>query len=250
MAPPGVLIGTAGWSIPGALATAFPGAASHLERYAEALRATEINSSFYRRHRRSTYAGWAAKTPAHFRFSIKLPREISHTRKLIDFAEPLDAFIEQVEGLGAKLAVVLIQLPPSLMFDDKAAPAFFETLRARLDPAVAIAAEPRHPSWFSPDIEAYLASHHIARVAADPVLVPGCEKPGGWSGLVYRRLHGSPRVYYSAYHEQHLAALAQAIGQEQADGTPSWCIFDNTASGAALANAIELQTLLGSEMQA
>ena len=206
--------------------------------------ATEINTSFYRRHRRSSYERWAQSTPDEFRFSVKLPRDISHTRKLIDSEQPMNDFIAQIGGLGGKLAVVLVQLPPALLFEQGTAEAFLTMLRARLDPAVAIVLEPRHRSWAADYVANFLADLHIARVAADPVILPGCEKPGGWTGLVYRRLHGSPRVYYSAYDEQRLEALAQAIAGEQSAGTPSWCIFDNTASGAALANAIQLQSLL------
>lgn len=241
---PGALIGTAGWTIPKSVAPEFPGEAPHLERYATVMQATEINTSFYRRHRRASYERWAQCTPENFRFSVKLPREISHSRKLVDGVGLLDAFVEQIEGLGSKLAVVLVQLPPSLAFDPDTASAFFETLRARLDPAIAITTEPRHPSWFVQPVDAFLADRHIARVSADPVIVSGGEGPGGWGGLIYRRLHGSPRIYYSAYDEPRLAALAQAIVREQAAGTPSWCIFDNTASGAALADALRLQSLL------
>jgi uncharacterized protein YecE (DUF72 family) len=159
--------------------------------------ATEINSSFYRPHQRSTYQRWAASTPEHFRFSVKIPKEISHTRKLIGTAEPLDAFIAQIAGLGARLGVVLLQLPPSLAFDRGIASTFFAGLRLRLDRAIGIAAEPRHASWFTADADACLGEHRIARVAADPVLAPGGERPGGWAGLHYRRLHGSPRMYYT-----------------------------------------------------
>jgi uncharacterized protein YecE (DUF72 family) len=68
--------------------------------------------------------------------------------------------------------------------------------------------------------------------------------PGGWPPFVYLRLHGTPRVYYSSYEPSLLRALAERLRQAQADGAEAWCIFDNTASGAAAANALELQRLL------
>ena len=97
--------------------------------------------------------------------------------------------------LGAKLAVVLAQLPPSFAFDEPVAVAFFAVLRARF--AGHVAFEPRHASWFTPDAESLLLDHRIARVAADPAPAPAAAEPGGWSGLTYFRLHGSPRRYFN-----------------------------------------------------
>ena len=75
-------IGTAGWSIPKAVANAFPASGSHLARYAQVLNAAEINTSFYRNHRPEVYARWAAQTPDGFRFAVKLPRTITHDQRL------------------------------------------------------------------------------------------------------------------------------------------------------------------------
>jgi uncharacterized protein YecE (DUF72 family) len=236
-------IGTAGWSIPRAFAAEFPGAGAHLDRYARALNAAEINSSFYRPHRRDTYARWAQSVPSDFRFAVKLPKAISHTARLIDTSAPLDAFVDEVGGLGPKLGVVLLQLPPSFAFEAGVVAAFLAGLRARLDDTVGIACEPRHASWFDATADACLAANRVARVAADPVLAAGGERPGGWGGLHYHRLHGAPRVYYSAYEPLRLAALAASL--VEADGAAeTWCIFDNTAAGAATGNALATKDLV------
>ena len=79
-----------------------------------ALPAVEINSSFYRPHRPSTYARWAAETPEGFPFAVKLPKEITHKRRLVDVAEPLDRFLAETAALGPKRGPLLVQLPPSL----------------------------------------------------------------------------------------------------------------------------------------
>ena len=84
-----------------------------------------------------------------------------------------------------------------------------------------------------------LREFHVARVAADPALVPEAAQPSGWPELVYFRLHGSPRRYYSAYSEKVISQLAENLRRLTTSHT-AWCIFDNTASGAALANALEL----------
>ena len=88
-----------------------------------------------------------------------------------------------------------------------------------------MALEPRHPSWFEPAAERLVTKHRVARVAADPAVVPAAAEPGGWDGLVYYRLHGSPKVYYSAYPDEYLEALAKTLVRA-ARSAEVWCIFD------------------------
>jgi len=228
-------IGTAGWTIPRQFADRFPAEGSALERYSTWFGAAEINSSFHRPHRASTWERWRDSVPPHFRFSVKLPKEITHRRKLLDFDEPLGAFIEQVDLLGDKLAILLVQLPPKLEFDADVANAFFEALAARSQ--ARIACEPRHPSWFESQVDALLDDLQVARVAADPSICPQAAVPGGWTGLAYWRLHGSPDMYRSAYGQRvhnYAAELKRALDA----GHHAWCIFDNTASSAAMGDAL------------
>jgi uncharacterized protein YecE (DUF72 family) len=235
-------IGCAGWSLPRAVQDAFGAGASHLARYATRLPVTEINSSFHRPHRRSVYEKWAASVPDGFRFCAKVPKAITHERRLAACEDLLDAFLAESGGLGDQLACLLVQLPPSFAFDAPPVTAFLRTLRARF--ARGIALEPRHASWFTQEADALLRAHQVARVLADPVRHEAATAPGGWPGLVYLRLHGSPRVYYSAYDTALLQQLAARLRQSEAEGADCWCIFDNTAAGAATANALELQRLL------
>ncbi len=236
-------VGCAGWAIPRAVAAGFPGPGSHLERYARVLPAVEINSSFWRDHRPETYARWAASVPAAFRFAVKVPREITHVHRLARAALPLARFLAGPARLGAKLGVLLVQLPPGLAFERARAEAFFRALRRRYRRAVAC--EPRHASWFDALPERLLARYRVARVAADPVPAGAAAAgaaaavPGGWPRLVYYRLHGSPRRYYSAYDDRFLDRLA-AVLRAQARTARVWCIFDNTAAGAAAGNALAL----------
>lgn len=240
--PPAALaaafIGCAGSGIPGVLAGDFPGPGSHLERYARVFGCTEINTSFYRPHRHTTYARWAASVPDAFRFAVKLPRTITHEAQLVDVDILLDRFHAEASGLGHKLGCVLVQLAPSLAFDAARAGAFFSALRQRFD--CMVACEARHRSWFEDDATALLRATGVTRVVADPAKgQPGAHVPT--TAAIYTRLHGSPRVYYSAYAPDYLARLGQDILTHTAAGRPLWCIFDNTASGAASANALVLQ---------
>jgi len=237
-----VRIGCTGWAIPADSAEAFPGAGSHLARYAGRLIAVEISSSFYRHHRPATYARWAATVPLGFRFAVKLPRAVTHEARLGPDGLPvLDRFLAEVAQLGDRLGPLLVQLPPSLAFDATRAAAFFAALAARTDAAVAC--EPRHPSWFTGAGDALLAGLRVARVAADPAVVPAAGRPGGWDGLAYHRLHGSPAVYRSPYPAAALADLAATLRRETSAAV--WCFFDNTAAGAAARDALALAALLG-----
>jgi uncharacterized protein YecE (DUF72 family) len=237
-----VRIGTAAWSVPKEHATPFPTEGSHLERYAAVLNAVEINSSFYRPHRTATYERWAASVPEDFRFAVKVPKAITHERRLADVDDRIDRFLSEVGGLGSKLGPLLVQLPPSLSFQDGIADRFLSDLRSRVPGS--IVCEPRHVSWFTPGVEALLAELRIARVTADPAPAPGADEPGGWRGLSYYRLHGSPRIYYSAYSAEYLAAIAEVLARDAAAGIESWCIFDNTAAFAATENALTTRSLV------
>jgi len=229
-------IGCAGWSIDRESAPRFPVAGSHLERYAQVLNAVEINSSFYRPHQAKTYARWADSVPDDFRFSVKLPRSITHDQRLAGIADLLARFADEAGTLGDKLGCVLVQLPPSLALDRAVAEDFFQRINEAFH--CTIACEARHPTWFADGATELLQRHRVTRVIADPP----AGQPGphvATSGSVYARLHGSPRVYYSAYDDAYLDSVAAHLA-----GKDAWCIFDNTAAFEALPNALSLKQRL------
>lgn len=235
-----IRIGCAGWSLPASSAELFPGVGSHLERYARRLNATEINSTFYRSHRPSTYARWAESVPNNFAFSVKIPKTITHESRLVNCGPAFETFLDEVQHLGAKLRCLLVQLPPSLVFDETVARSFFSLVRAQYGDRLAV--EPRHQTWFSSEADDLLKSIRAARVAADPDKPAGASLPGGDRDMVYYRLHGSPRMYYSRYDTEYLHSLASQLNESKAN--ECWCIFDNTASGAAIHNAAELADMV------
>src|SRR3569832_704005 len=178
-------------------------------------------------------------------FAVKLPRSITHEGRLRHARAPLYSFLDEVAGLGEKLGPLLVQLPPSLAFEARVARAFFALLRKRH--AGPVVCEPRHASWFGAAAEEVLSRFHIGRVAADPACVSAAARPGGWLGetrdgagaTVYYRLRGSPRMYWSIYPTERIAEWATALHALPAS-TDAWCIFDNTAAGGALQNALAL----------
>jgi uncharacterized protein YecE (DUF72 family) len=233
--PAGIMVGCAGWSLSSAVQPRFPAEGSHLERYAHVFPAVEINSSFYRPHKPSTYARWRDSVPPGFRFSLKLPREITHERRLRDIDEPVAVFLDAASHLADRFGCLLVQMPPSLAFDQAAASSLFARLRERLQ--AGIACEPRHQSWFGKEATELLAKFQIGRVLADPQVALD-PMPALYQGLVYVRLHGSPVIYHSDYPEDCLRRNAAWLARQQRQGREVWCIFDNTASGAAVPNAL------------
>jgi uncharacterized protein YecE (DUF72 family) len=235
-------IGCAGWSLPRASWPAFPAEGSHLARYAQRFDAVEIDTSFHRPHRRETYERWAASTPEGFRFAVKLPKTVTHELRLAGAMPAFDEFLAQVAGLGDRLGCLVVQLPPSLAFDAGVVRRFLADVRRRHAGAVAL--EPRHRSWFEPAADVLLSRFQVGRVLADPVLFDEAAAPGGWPGLVYLRLHGSPRRYWSAYDDALLVRLASRLRLAREEGAACWCILDNTAGGEAVGNATTLARLL------
>lgn len=234
-----IRIGCAGWTIAKEHSDLFPAVGSHLERYATLFDSVEINATFYRLPKAETLVKWKDMVPTHFRFAVKLSKEITHIGRLRQL-EGLPLFVERAQLLEEKLGPILVQLPPSLDFDAAVASPFFEACRQLWDGNWAV--EPRHGSWFTPAATDLMEFHRIALVAADPAINPAGTVPGGWNGLYYYRLHGSPKMYHSNYPENYLRELADSTA---AAGVRSiWVIFDNTASGAAVGNGVFLKGIL------
>lgn len=239
---PGVRIGLAGWSEAvsrhrASFPAPFPADRSALAKYATAFDFVEINASFYRQFRAETYGKWADDVPDGFRFAVKMHRLITHYTRLKNTAL-LEPFFESVAGLGDKLAVVLVQLPPSLAFDFSVATAFFDALRARY--AGPVVCEPRHDSWTVPDALALLAAHCVGLVQIE---IPPPEREWGHDDVpIYVRLHGAPRRYYSAYRDAQLDQLAEFLRLNPK--RQRFVVFDNTASNAGVRNALHLRQLV------
>jgi len=101
-----------------------------------------------------------------------------------------------------------VQLPPGLRYDERTALAFFDGLRAPF--AGDIVCEPHHPTWFTQTVDMRLNALQIARVVADPAIVPEARKPGGCLDVLYLRLHGAPKIYYSSVQITEAAATLRS----------------------------------------
>lgn len=223
------VIATAAWSIASTVADRFPANGSGLSRYAAVFRGVEVNTTFYRRHRRDTFARWAASVPDDFRFALKIPQEITHDMRLAGIGERFASFVDEIAPLKRKIGPLLCQLPPSLPFDPDIAQEAFTVMR-RLH-AGPLAIEPRHRTWAGAAAKALFSRFSIDRVLADPPVVWDAAQ---FSGPVrYLRLHGRPKLYHSPYSAAEVDGFLDRLADD------GWCVFDNTASGAATVNALE-----------
>lgn len=231
------IIATAGWAVPKAIANHFGQEGSSLTRYASVFPGVEINSTFYRQHQQSTFERWATSVPDTFKFSVKIPKEITHDRAMVDIAEAFRKFLEDITPLGRKRGPLLCQLPPSLAFDEDVIAAAFKAIRAADQGQIVI--EVRHKSWKSEQVAHLLKEFAIDPVLADPAMVWAAsdfpEPPR------YVRLHGKPKIYCSGYTNDEIVAFSKLLGPD------AWCVFDNTASGAAAENGLQMVKLLASK---
>lgn len=163
-----IRIGTCAWGFPeweGAFYPADLPESRWLEFYARSFPAVEIDSTFYSAPAETTMLRWMEMTPSTFRFSCKLPREITHACKLRDCTKELTAFLRAIEPLAPKLQVILVQLPPS--FTPKDGRTALRNFLKQLPRDFRFATEFRHPGWHRPNIIRLLETFRVCWVWAD-----------------------------------------------------------------------------------
>src|SRR3984957_16474435 len=131
--------------------------------YAERLPAVEINYTFRRMPKTSTFEKWSGQTPTHFRFALKAPQRITHFRRLRDTKTSLDYFIEVAGALKERLGPVLFQLPSDLPRDDELLSDFLDEIAGR----VRAAFEFRNRSWFNDRVLEILRTKRAALCIAE-----------------------------------------------------------------------------------
>jgi uncharacterized protein YecE (DUF72 family) len=137
--------------------------ADRLGYYAERLPAVEINNTFYRMPKKTVLESWAAEVPDHFRFAVKASRRITHFKRLKEVEEETGFLLGNLQALGAKLGVVLFQLPPNLKADLPRLERFLDLL----DGGPRAVLEFRHPSWHEADVVECLRARGVALCLAD-----------------------------------------------------------------------------------
>jgi uncharacterized protein YecE (DUF72 family) len=236
-----IRIGTSGWTYSHWKHVFYPLACPKsrwLEYYTEHFDTVELNATFYRLPKATTFEGWGRRTPDLFLWAVKASKYITHTKRLREPAEPLERFYSVTSALGEKLGPILFQLPPSLSFDEER----FTGFCGCLSPSRRHALEVRHPSWISDRLFAILKAHNMAFCISDTAgRYPFHERVT--ADFIYIRLHGSKKLYASDYSEQELQAWAQKIRKWEKD---TYLYFDNDFEGYAVKNAKRMKEILGS----
>jgi uncharacterized protein YecE (DUF72 family) len=238
-----VWIGTSGWSYDHWADVLYPPGtppARRLARYVETFDSVELNASFYRWPKDSTFAGWRDQLPSGFTMSVKAHRGLTHYRRLASPGPWIERFERCWCLLGDRHGVLLVQLHPEQQRDDARLDSFLQ----RLPATIRVAVELRHPSWN--DAAVY---HLLERRRAAYVVMSGnglaCV-PLATTDLVYIRMHGPDEgpIYAGCYSNDELRRWADRITQWDRDGRDVWMYFNNDLGGHAVRNALEMRELL------
>ena len=213
---------------------------SWFEFYCRHFNTVELNVTFYRIPRLSTFEGWYNRSPGNFRFAVKAPRLVTHYKKFIDTETLVADFYSLIqEGLKDKLGCVLFQLPPSLAYT----PEKLDKICDNLDPSFQNVVEFRHASWWNAAVYQQLGSRSIGFCSISHPALP--DELVINSKVVYYRLHGTPHLYRSLYDASGLQKLASSI-REASQVKQAYIYFNNDIDASALQNAQEMQGFMQS----
>ncbi|GFG65103.1 hypothetical protein MKUB_25930 [Mycobacterium kubicae] len=238
-----VRIGTSGWSYNHWAEVLYPPRlppARRLARYTEVFDTVELNASFYRWPKDSTFAGWRERVPDGFTFSVKAHRGLTHYRRLANPEPWVERFERCWQALGDRRGVLLVQLHPEQQRDD----ARLDHFLASVPNWIRVAVELRHPSWNDPAVYELLERHRAAYVVmsgANLVCVPRAT-----TDLVYVRMHGPEpaSLYTGSYTDSDLRWWAERITEWDSQGRDVWMYFNNDIGGHAVRNALSLREIL------
>jgi uncharacterized protein YecE (DUF72 family) len=260
-----IRIGLSGWSYKEWRGDFYPEDLPHraeLSYAAEHFPSLEINRTFYSLVEPKTMRAWYEATPYDHRFAVKGSRFITHNKKLANIDGPMERFMASgLIHLKHKLGPILWQLGPNLRFDPGRVERFFLGLPRRLEGRrLRHVFEPRHESFFVPEMARLARDHGVALAFSHSSAFPYTEELT--AGIVYVRLHGPRQVYSSPYSPQEMERWARRI-EAWADGSEPedavrftdldpprrktrsvYVYFDNDLGGHAPRQASELINLL------
>jgi uncharacterized protein YecE (DUF72 family) len=235
-------IGCSGWSYRHWREPVYGGrpAATWLEQYAEMFSTVEVNATFYRLPRRSTVAAWAARTPADFRFAIKVSRYLTHVKRLTGIREGCERLLSRIDPLleSGRLEALLWQLPESFPRDD----ARLEAALERLPGGMRHCFEFRHSSWFEAPVLRLLQDAGAALVIGDDPSRP-FQLHRLTTDLAYVRFHRGRRGRRGNYSQTELSEWCERLRawSRRADVL---AYFNNDWEAFAVHNALDLQRML------
>jgi uncharacterized protein YecE (DUF72 family) len=203
--------------------------------YKERFNTLELNVTFYRFPKLSTFESWYKKSPPHFSFAVKAPRLITHYKQFHDTAEIMAGYYEIIkEGLKDKLGAVLFQLPPRADYNEERLERIIETL----DNSIPNVVEFRHASWWNQGVYDRLGKNKITFCGISHPTLP--EDIVQNTSLLYYRFHGAPELYKSKYSPQKLSSFVKKVNANNHIKN-AFVYFNNDIGGSAIQNAAYLQ---------
>ncbi|MCX4401759.1 DUF72 domain-containing protein [Streptomyces sp. NPDC059837] len=231
-----LFVGTSGWQYKDWRGVLYPDGVPMrlwLEEYAARFATVEINNAFYRLPTRETFESWRERTPPDFVVALKASRYLTHIKRLRDPAEPVDRLLSHAAGLGDRLGPVLLQLPPTLHAD----PALLDECLGRFPADVRVAVEPRHDSWWTPEVRKVLESRGAALCWADVQARPVTPlwRTADWG---YLRFHEGRALPWPRYGRQSLTTWVGRVTDAWSDDHPVYAYFNNDPNAAAVHDAV------------
>ncbi len=200
----------------------------------------ELNTTFYKFPEAKKLEIWFNSSPDEFLFSVKAPRLITHFKKLNECERLFDDFYTAcIAGLQHKLGCVLFQFPPLFNYTDER----LELLRCSLQPGYRNVVEFRHGSWWNESVYKSLADKNIIFCIPSHPTMP--DQLVTTASIVYMRLHGKEKLFYSQYSPQELKKIQNSLVGKK-DLQEMWVYFNNTASTAGIINALEFKVMMES----
>lgn len=239
-------IGTSGWSYDHWNGVLYPHglpSRQRLEHYVRRFSTVELNASFYRWPRESTFASWNRRLPPGFLLTVKAPRGLTHAKRLYAPEAWIERIIRCWHELRDRRAILLVQLPPSMERDD----ARLDYFLTQLPDWIRVAVEMRHPSWDDPRVYSLLESHGAAYCVMSGAGLPCVLR--ATADVVYVRMHGPDRaaLYGGSYPDEDLRWWAERIREWEGSGKEVFVYFNNDGAGNAVRNADTLRGMLGGE---
>lgn len=230
-----VFVGASGWQYDSWRGPFYPQSVPQsrwLQHYAATFRTVEVNNTFYRLPKRTTFESWRERTPRDFVVTVKASRYLTHVRRLREPKEPVGRILEAAAGLGDKLGVVLLQLPPDMT---ARLDALDETL-AEFPGGIRVAVEPRHESWFTSDTRKLLERHDAALCMADRHSRPVTPiwRTASWG---YLRMHEGRGVAAPCYGRTALMSWAKRLADLYTPAEDVYVYFNNDPRACAVRDA-------------
>ncbi|GHD95415.1 DUF72 domain-containing protein [Streptomyces naganishii] len=231
-----LFVGTSGWQYKDWQGVLYPqGCPTRLwlEEYAGAFATVELNKAFYRLPARETFEAWRERVPPDFTVAVKASRFLTHIKRLKEPGEPVHRLMTHAAGLGDRLGPVLLQLPPTLRAD----PGLLDACLARFPAGARVAVEPRHESWWTPEVREVLRARGAALCWADAHARPVTPlwRTAGWG---YVRFHVGRARAWPHYGRRSLETWVDRIATAYPDGADVFAYFNNDPTGAAVRDAM------------